>query len=197
MKTLRLLTLAVVIAGLTSVSAFADTISSLNLAPNLNATAHLSTTGSNFTFTLSIVNSGLTSATIKVFSIQLFSGAITVTTASLPSGWQYFANEKTNNGPGGVCTSNGHPGWLCADKNGGSTTIAANSTLTFSFTGTFAGSEVNPFHLMANGLIGDAKWAVSNDLTHTTNTPEPASLFLMGTGLISAGSLVRKRFGSK
>jgi len=200
------------VAVLTVPFASADTITTytgnLGLASNLSSKATFTVNSTNNTFSLAfkITNASATNATINAFSLQLFSDAETVTTLTLPTGWQYFDNQKINNNGTTGCTGNSHPGWLCADDNLTATaapaTIGANGgTLTFSFGGTYLGTPVTPLDLMANGLTNstdaNSKWAVSAGMdTSSSTVPEPATLALLGTGMLGIGGSLRSRFSS-
>lgn len=212
-------TLLLAVCLVSVASAFADNITTetgtLSLATNLNSTTtfKIDTTNDTFTLDFNISNTSATTATINAFSLQLFggsSGGVTVTSDTVPTGWEFFDNQKVNNNGTTGCTGVAHPGWLCADDNLNTTAAPASIAgagghIDFLFSGTFTGtaedgSTQNPLELMANGLTNvsdsNSKWAVSSPTSVTTvmsNTPEPASLLLFGTGLSAAAFSIRRR----
>jgi len=179
-----------------------------NAGFNLNT---LTCTAANcaYSLTFSITNTYLTTASLNDFGLQLFgdgsnasfdlSGGYTV-----PAGWTATAGAKINNGNGLGCNpSNGASGWLC-----GSATLMTNvlqiqhnGVGQMSFAGNFqqGTSIISAFDLMANGRTNannsDTKWAISQgfDWTEFTPVPEPTALSMLGSGLLTAGVILRKR----
>jgi hypothetical protein len=127
---------------------------------------------------------------------------MTLTSESLPSGWESFADQKINNNGSTGCTGKDHPGWLCADDNLNSLSpqpaqILPGSILDFTFAGSYSGTPVNPLDLMANGLTdinnSNSKWAVSTALNGPVGTPEPSSLLLMAVGFLGMTPALRRK----
>jgi hypothetical protein len=173
-----------------------------------DATATLNASGGNFTLTFALDNTSSGAVTINSFALQLFNAAasenFSVTSATLngsPLGspWEFFDDTKVNNGGTPTCTGNNNRGWLCADTaRGGSISpmsLATGTSDTFIFTGTYSGTTpVGAIDLMSSGTVGNgSKWAISGTGTGTTSVPEPATLTLLGFGLLSVPFLRRKK----
>ena len=151
------------------------------------------TSSGTFTLDFQVTDTSNTSATLNEFTISLLGGgsnsSINVLGPStLPnSTWSELDNAKINNSGGSGCTvQTGFGGWLCAS---GTTplTLMPNGSFDFMFSGTYTGTMTTPFDLMANGLIGTNKYAVSDNMV----APEPSSMLFLGLGLSGAAFLRR------
>jgi hypothetical protein len=200
------------------------------------ATTPATATTGGWTLTLSFVNNTANTTDLNSFAIQLFNAgpneSFAVTSASLNNtpftivsggaysgsgyngNWEYFADDKLNNGSTPDCNTKTAKGWLCADSyyNGafhGTTinplNVLSGQSAVFTFSGTYSGTTgITTLDLMASGCLiagtckldststsDTNKWAVSNPMI--VETPEPASLSMMVAGLLGLTCLVRKR----
>ena len=202
-------------------TATATTISgSAVIATNLTASGSLTYGGGTFSGSLTFTNSSGTDQGLVAASLQLFGGGTTITSLveSGPPLWTdfYFGGNQSNNGE--ACKLTGGSGWICADGFTGGTlpftmgVIPANGSLTFSFSGSYSGSSfISQLDLQADGCSTTAdtfdakhgtinctanKWAYSAGLPGTPGTvPEPGTLALLGSGLLGAGGIIRRRIG--
>jgi hypothetical protein len=210
---------AILIQGAARIAS-ADTINgTLNLgASNWTANGTLTTSGGTsgtWSLAFNFVNGTGNTVDVNSFAVQLFSAGSTesfaVTSATLNGGslgaWEYFADDKLNNGSSPNCSSNTVKGWLCADTGNPTLhpySIGSGQSAAFVFYGTYANSgAVNPLDLMASGCLvagtcaldggsgNGNKWAVSAPLT--APVPESSSLMLLGSGLSLLGVVARRK----
>jgi hypothetical protein len=219
--------------GLAASATYADTIGTMTLKTGYNWTAggDLSTSGgSSGTWTLAFNFNNNTGNIVDInsFAVQLFNAnsgeSFAVNSATLngalitgvsTSGWEYFADDKLNNGGTPDCSSNSVKGWLCADTGQGTLTpymIGVGQSAMFVFSGTYANtSGIGSLDLMASGCVvagtcqldskglspisNGNKWAVSGLMTTipVSPVPEPASLALLASGLLMVGTLLKRR----
>lgn len=192
-----------------------------DLASGLTADSTYNASGGNFTLTFTITNTNSVDAGIYDFSLDLTGGdgSVAVDSASgtgtAGTGFEYFEDTKQNNGSGVECNATSNSGWLCVDYSGNFDTIAANDSLTWTFTGTYTGTPVDVQHLMAQGCVdtsdtwethgpgassgncpfnGDGSYNISAPGTPgPPQVPEPGSLMLFGTGLLSMAGILRRK----
>jgi hypothetical protein len=171
--------------------------------------------------TFDIVNGTANTVDVNSFALQLFGAgrfeSFTVTSATLNGSstitpWEFFADDKLNNGGTPDCSTTTVKGWLCGDT--GQVTlspysIGSGDTAEFILSGNYSGTgPVGVLDLMARGCLvagtcsldggydkGD-KWAVSSPMPSVA-TPEPSMLVLMGSGLSLIPMVIRRRRASK
>lgn len=205
----RTLLFAAFVASVLSVAAHADTLTNTFSCNTKSAggicdggsytfSSLLTFDGTNYKYDLTITNNSGSAAFVNGFSADLFSGADTINSllSTLPTGWEVSADNKISNS-GGQCNANSHDGWVCADDNNTSALQLNNgASYTFELVGTYSGSVLNPFDLMANASLADGQsaFALSNELSFPT-VPEPdgASMAIFGLAALAVGSSVRRR----
>jgi hypothetical protein len=232
-KSLSTILAVIALAAIAALPTMADT---LNLGiTGWNAEATFKTTPSTATtgiwwLTLSFVNATGKTTDLNSFAIQLFnagaSESFTVSSASLNNtafsvvtagtgfdgNWEYFADDKLNNGSTPDCNTQTAKGWLCADSYYGPgfhgtiihpLQVSTGTSAVFTFSGTYSGtSGIKTLDLMASGCLvagtckldggkkDTNKWAVSSPMIAVT--PEPASLSLLAAGLLAMCGLTRR-----
>ncbi len=133
------------------------------------------------------------------------SGALVGTTQ--PSGWidGIYGTVGGNSGAGDCQSNNSNfVCWATTATNGGGTLSGPYS---YSFTAYFnpalVNGTINPYHIQAtfyNGSVSSTNKVgqISNDINCPNGgtcvvTPEPASIMLLGVGLLALGGLVRRK----
>ena len=192
----------------------ADTL----IAPNLTASGTLTASNGTFSGSITFTNTSSVSQGLVAFSLQLFGGNTTISSVSfggLTSGWNSYTGKQSNNGS--PCNEVNNPNWICADgfSSGGALPftmgILSVGTTMYTFSGTYdSGTAVTLLDLMANGCsttgftidnqstvnCDATKWAYSNSIGTggvPFSTPEPASLEMIGCGLVAMAGVFRRR----
>ncbi len=213
---------AILIQGAAQIASADQVSGTINLqATGWDANGTLNTTGGAsgaWTLTLDFVNSTSKTVDINSFAVQLFnagsSESFSLTSATLNGSsslgsWEFFADDKLNNGSTPDCSTTSVKGWLCGDTGQGTLhpySIAAGHTAEFILSGNYTStSAVNLLDMMASGCLvagtckidggtsNTNKWTVSGSMLAT---PEPASVFLVGGALSLMGVLKRREQAS-
>ena len=158
----------------------------------------------NSTASLTVTNTDSITWYLQMFSLNVFSGNITATDNGNTGGETITITQDANgsNGILGSCDGGGPKSAFCVLVTSDGA-ISAGTSVTYNFNiagGTALSSDSDDWHLKALVTRCDTERcddpvAISTGPGNGTAVPEPASMALLGTGMLGVGTFLRRRLG--